>query len=222
MTQPSKILAVDVCGTLYDANTTAGLAIFHHARMSHPVRHAFLCRISRKRGVLCAALILFAKLTGFDLHRHLVLTSLKGETLTSVEASASRYLADHLASKAIPASHERLFNMRSSGWQPILVSNAISPMIEAIARQLDLPFIASIPEVKNGRLTGRLTQDLTGRKRDVLWSQFDDLTDTSDFAVMTDNRTDSDLIKVADPAVLVSSGTPRNWMRKWNAEILIH
>ncbi|MCK8463448.1 haloacid dehalogenase-like hydrolase [Aliiroseovarius sp. S1339] len=217
-----RILAVDVCGTLYDTNTTAGLVIFHHARRGHRWRHAILTALSRRKGILRTGLVVIAKLTGFDAHRALVLASLRGESLTSVQASATRYVTDHLPRHAILATHARVDQMRAAGWKPVLVSNAIAPVIEEIARQLDLPCIASQPRVRAGRLTGRLSHDLTGQKRKAVEVYLNTSLDKVHFAVITDNKSDQDLVAVAKPAVLVAPGTPRKWMRDWDADILCH
>ncbi|WP_289043124.1 HAD family hydrolase [uncultured Aliiroseovarius sp.] len=221
MTPTPRILAVDVCGTLYDANTTAGLVMFHHARRGHRWRHAALAAISR-RGVLKTGLVGIAKLTRFDAHRVLVLASLRGESQSSLQASAKGYVADHLPALSIAATHARLAQMRTAGWQPVLVSNALSPVIEEIARQLDLPFIASEPAHRAGRLTGRLARDLTGQKRKAVEAYLDRPLDAVEFAVITDNRSDRDLVAAANPAVLVAAGHPRKWMKDWDAETLCH
>ncbi|MCK8485397.1 haloacid dehalogenase-like hydrolase [Aliiroseovarius sp. S2029] len=221
MTAAPRILAVDVCGTLYDTNTTAGLVMFHHARRGHRWRHAALTAISR-RGVLRAGLVAVAKLTRFDVHRALVLISLRNETLTSLQASAKGYVTDHLPATVIPAAHTRMARMRAAGWQPVLVSNALSPVIGEIARQLDLPFIASDPAQRAGRLTGRLARDLTGQKRKAVEAYLNRPLDAVAFAVITDNRSDRDLVAAANPAILVAARSPRKWMRNWDAEILCH
>ncbi len=221
MTATPRILAVDVCGTLYDTNTTAGLVMLHHARRGHRWRHAALTAISR-RGVLRAGLVAVAKLTRFDVHRALVLISLRNETLTSLQASAKGYVTDHLPATAIAAAHTRMARMRAAGWQPVLVSNALSPVIGEIARQLDLPFIASDPAQRAGRLTGRLSRDLTGQKRKAVEAYLNRPLDAVAFAVITDNRSDRDLVAAANPAILVAARTPRKWMRTWDAEILCH
>ncbi|MCK0139994.1 HAD family hydrolase [Aliiroseovarius sp. F47248L] len=222
MTQIDRILAVDVCGTLYDTNTTAGLVTFHHARRGNRRRFNMLKALTRRRSVLRLGLILIAKTSRFDVHRALVLASLRGETLSSLQASAGRYVSDHLPARAISVTHARLAQMRTAGWQPVLVSNALAPVIEEIARQLDTPCVASQPKVRDGRLTGRLSRDLTGQKREAVEAFLNRPLDQVRFAVITDNRSDCDLVAVANPAVLVAARQPRKWMRNWDAEILCH
>lgn len=221
MTEKPGILAVDVCGTLYSTNTTAGLVIFHHARRGHRWRYAALTAMSRS-GPLRLGLVVVAKLSGFDPHRALVLASLRGERLTALQASATRYVADHLPQHLIPTTHARVAQMRAAGWQPVLVSNAIAPVVEEIARQLDLPCIASRPQLRDAKLTGRLSQDLTGQKRKAVEAYLNSSLKDVNFAVITDNRSDGDLLAAADPAMLVAAGTPRKWMKDWDAETLCH
>ena len=222
MTDDEKVLAVDVCGTLYDANTTAGLVIFHHARCANRWRSSVLEAVSAPQSALRFGLVAFAKLTGWDLHRAIILASLRGERLTALEASATRYVEDHLSGLAIQPPHERMQAMRKAGWTPVLVSNAISPVVAAIAQSLDVPFIASRRAHDKGRLTGRLQDDLTGRKRAALERFLKVRLDREHFAVITDNKSDGDLVAIAKPALLVATGHPKNWMREWDAEIIFH
>ena len=98
-----RILAVDVCGTLYDTNTTAGLVMFHHARRANKWRYIVLRAISHDNSPLRLGAIAISKLTGFDLHRSIVLFSLRRERLAALNASAERYVEDHLPKLGHPA-----------------------------------------------------------------------------------------------------------------------
>ena len=110
--------------------------------------------------------------------------------------------------------------MRTTGWEPILVSNAIEPVVRQIARQFKVPYLASQQCTRDGRLTGWLAKDLTGRKRSMLEAFLNQSLHDAEFAVITDNRSDQDLVMAADPAMLVTKGEPRKWMKAFDAEIL--
>lgn len=222
MTRPAPILAVDMCGTLFATNTTAELVMFHHARRANAARLRAVRRISKSGSWLRSACVIVSKLSGFDLHRALVLWSLRGEAPETLVQSASDFVATELPRHAIPATHARLSQMRASGWQPVLISNAIAPVVQQVAQQLNMPFVASELKTHNGRLTGTLARDLTGKKRIALEGKLRGSLETFKFAVITDNRSDQDLVAAADIAVLVSAGAPRTWMRNWNAEILCY
>jgi len=222
MTASQKIIAVDVCGTLYDANTTAELALFHHARCANQSRYKLLSAVSRRGSALRFALVVLTKLTGWDIHRRLVLASLRTERLAALEASAKLFVAEHLPAKAIQVTRARLDAMRDAGWQPVLVSNAIQPVVNSIARTLDLPCLSSQLDDEDGVLTGRLSMDMTGRKREALEVYLKRGLATGIFGVITDNRSDRDLIEAAKPAILVARGSARSWMRQYDAEILVH
>ncbi|WP_371170237.1 haloacid dehalogenase-like hydrolase [Aliiroseovarius sp. 2305UL8-7] len=220
MSHTHRILAVDVCGTLYDANTTAGLVMFHHSRRANRWRFAVLNVLTHRKSPFRVVSIAVSKLTGFDLHRTAVLLSLRGERVTSLEASAQRYVEDHLPRKAIPQTLARVDAMRAEGWEPVLVSNAISPVVSQIADKMGVRSVASQPKVKAGRLTGRLDRDLTGHKRRALEVFLNRSLRDAEFAVITDNRTDRDLVASADPAILIAHGKPRRWMKGFDAEII--
>lgn len=220
MNASQKIFAVDVCGTLYAENTTAALVAFHHRRCANTKRLLALRLISDPRAGLRQALVLFSRLTGIDLHRKLVLLSLRGVRPTALEASAATFHRDHLSSKRIAQTHDRLRDMQAENWTPILISNAIAPMVREIAVSFSVPFLASELEVRDGRYTGRLDTDLVGNKRQALETVLQQSLDHIPFAVMTDNRSDVDLVVVADPALLVAKGAAKKWMEKLDAEIL--
>lgn len=222
MTRPDHILAVDMCGTLFATNTTAELVMFHHARHSNTVRLGFLKRISKKGSWLRSGCVAVSKLSGFDLHRALVLISLRGQDPEALTQSAADFVTNVLPVRAIAATHARLAQMRAAGWQPVLISNAVAPVVQQVARQLDMPCVASQLKTKHGKLTGTLAVDLTGHKRKALENKLKHSLQTLRFAVITDNRSDQDLVAAADVAVLVCAGAPRKWMRNWNAEILCH
>jgi phosphoserine phosphatase len=151
-----------------------------------------------------------------------VLRSLKDQSLAELQTSAKIYVQGDLSAQKIDLVHERLEQMKSQGWTPILVSNALYPVIAEIGHTLDLPYVSSTLDDVSGVLTGRLCKDLTGQKRKALEAFLGRSLSTVKFAVLTDNKSDRDLVAAAQSAVLISAGTPRKWMREWNVEILCH
>lgn len=222
MTQSKPVVAADICGTLYRTNTTAGMIAHHHMRVGNKLRAQLLTLLTKRRHPVQFALVAIARLTGRDMHRALVLWTLKGEDCDRVDASARDYVATCLPGLAINATQRRLAVMQDAGWAPVLISNAIDPVVRAIASHLGLPALSSRLGRRDGVFTGKLEQDLTGQKRAALEAYLGHALCPDSFTVMTDNRSDRDLVGAAQTAILVARGAPRKWMGEWDAEILCH
>jgi len=210
---------VDVCGTLFDTNTSAGLVRHHHYRTGNVGRSFLLTLITGRGQPLGAACILFSKITGFDLHRAITLATLQGQCFAELEASAQSFL-EVLAKHRIDEVHERIKQMQNDGWSPVLVSNSVALIVKPIAAALGVPFVSSQLGWADGLCTGRLKVDLTGKKRAHLENFLGHSVSLGEFSVITDNKSDADLIDCSEVTILVSVGVPRKWMMNRNAEIL--
>ena len=214
-----RVLAVDVCGTLYFANTSAGLVSHHHQRVGNRWRALFINLISSRILLLAYFCVAVAKVTGYDLHRAMTIFSLKGEKKVSLDASAKSYL-NTLSSQRISVVHDRIRTMQNEGWSPVVVSNSIDTIVKPIADELGASFVSSQLGWCGERCTGRLAVDLTGNKLGHLERFLNRKMCMGRFSVITDNKSDADLVAVACNPILVAHGAPRFWMRKENVEIL--
>ena len=215
----AHVLAIDVCGTLYDANTTAGFVQHHHHSMGNRTRGFLLNLITGPQQPLRFACILLTKLIRIDVHRNITIFTLRGQNISELERSARAY-AEMLDAVRISEVHERVGRMRDEGWAPVLVSNSIDLIISQVAKKLDVPYISSRVGCVDGRCTGKLDSDLTGRKRMYLESYLNRSLCRERFSVITDNRSDTDLIEASENAILISHTGPKKWMEKHNAEVV--
>ncbi len=219
MSEFRPVLAVDVCGTLYDENTTSGFVIYHLERNCRFWQSKFLEIISGRRKVIPFLISRLGKVLGIDLHRSLVLRMIEGEDSASLKCSANEYCF-MLDKRCIAETHSFLKRKKEEGWRPILVSNSIDLVIEAIARKLEVEFVSSKLLWNDDICTGRISVDLTGRKRRYLEEYLDLSLANIDFSVVTDNKTDADLIVAAKHAYLVVCGQKKTWMEKYDAEFI--
>ncbi len=215
----TKILAIDVCGTLYQANTTLGFVETHHELQNNRVRGAAIKLISDKRFILVYLLIAAGKLLGRDFHRLLVVFSLRGEDRQELLDSAEAYY-DRLQERKINAVHRKLDELITNDWQPILVSNSLEPIIRVIAGGMKAPFISSELGWREGRCTGRIAKDITGRKKVALESHIGHPVHASKFRVVTDNRSDEDLIQASARSIVVLRKTKKNWADKYDVDLI--
>lgn len=215
----ARVVAVDVCGTLYDENTTAGFIRHHHKRVGNWRLSLMLKLITGYRQPLRAAFILYSKVTGFDIHRAVILATLRRQTHVELEVSAQSYL-ETLEPRRIGVVYDRVREMEKNGWSPVLVSNSIDLIVNLISKKLDLPYVSSQIGWNNGHCTGRLAVDLTGKKRVHLEEFLRSGLNQLDFSVITDNKSDLDLIDCAHEALVIAHRGKKKWMEKSNVEII--
>ena len=196
----SALVIFDVCDTLYDANTTFGFLAFYAERSGNTElkrRMSHWTSLRTVRGFFGAVVL---RLFGIDIGRARVIHALRGDTRDALTQSAHDYVGTTLPSKMNRTVHDRLRGHRDSGDRVVLLSSSLDIVIRAIAEILDVEFSASILEFANGYCTGRLQSDLTGRKAPVAASL---RRGERILHVYTDNRTDNDLLEIADRRTVI-------------------
>jgi len=197
----------DVCDTLYDANTTFGF-LRHHAERTRSTRLNAALRAwastRTARGLVAAASL---KVLRIDLARIKVIAALRGELRDTLEQTARDYVDAILPRTINAAVHERLREHQRKGDRVVLISSSLDIVVAEIARVLGVDFSASVLEFVGDRCTGRLAVDLTGRKAEIAGAlrRGEGL-----MHVYTDNRTDIDLLTIADRrSVILPAGAPQ-------------
>lgn len=202
---PEKFLLIDICGTLYDSNTTFDfLDRIVGNRRYRLLRRLMSCYIWRK--TTNAVYLLFH----FDTARHFALRHLKG---------LSR---DTLTEQALTFYHRYLLPRRNTGifliietlrptLTPVLVSGTIDPVAAVISQEENIPlYVSSRLEYRNNVCTGRLATDILRTKSAALRR----LGILPPYAcIITDNPGDMPLIRQAEKAYIVCHGNERRWQR---------
>jgi len=191
----------DVCNTLYDENTTFGFVRFYNAGRNW--RRLVAVLVSRRASPLYWLLGLIYRATGVDLPRRAVIASLTGEPEGKLRSAARDYVRSHLSARAIAETQARLARHRSAGDRIVLISNSLDPVVEAIADRLGVEWKASRLGIRDGRLTGGLAIDLTGRKLEVARTILAEHAPRPRLVVYTDNLSDLALVEAADEAVVI-------------------
>lgn len=195
-----RALAVfDVCDTLYAMNTTA----------------AFLQMVGQKRTGVATALTRWTspkspvfylgaichRLFKLDLARARLIAALRTIPQQELEASGRQLASERLPMVANAVIHERLERHRKRGDDILLLSSSLNAVVGPIAETLGVPYRASELEYVNGICTGRLKRDLTGRKASALREAAPGT--CSKLWVYTDNRSDADILALADERIIV-------------------
>ncbi|WP_116083514.1 haloacid dehalogenase-like hydrolase [Tropicimonas sp. IMCC34011] len=217
----TRIVIVDVCGTLYDENTTAGFVRFVAGAglLRRPRLFRLLERL--RRGPARKVVTALGGMIGRDLFRTGYIRCLAGITRSDLEARATAYAEALDAGKKIAVAHERLAHFEADGWRPVMVSNSLDVVIAAIADRKGCDWLASTLDWRGDVCAGILARDLKGRKLAAFEEIFGALP-ADRLSVMTDNRSDADVMNAASVAVLVAKGHPKPWMRQHVGEQLRH
>jgi HAD superfamily phosphoserine phosphatase-like hydrolase len=204
---PPNLAIFDVCGTLYAANTT--LWFLRLLGTKHGGVAKTLDRWTSRRSPWFYIGAASQRLLGRDIARRALIGALAGMPREQLEIAGRKLTTEHLPGLAIAELHDRLSGHLAAGDETILLSNSLDVVIAPIAEALGVPFQASELEFRDGVCTGRLKSDLTGRKAQAL-GQFS-RGGQRRLSVYTDNRSDADLLALADTKVIVLRRGATKW-----------
>jgi phosphoserine phosphatase len=213
----SSFFFCDVCDTLYRSNTT-----FDFIRFVAAKRGGFsgvrLWVISSNQSPLFYLLILLNKVTGRDWPRQLALRFLRGMSSEELEKEATQFYQQYL----VPRANQEIFEyIKKPGVTAILLSSSINPVIKAIAHANSLSYLCSELELKDGKATGQLQIDMTGRKHEVAKKLMAERAILS-VGVITDNYSDWELVKLADERlVVVASEAQKNFWKPLSPHFIV-
>ena len=193
----------DVCGTLYNSNTTFDFIIEYHRYRNNKVRSFYLMIL------LSFPCKVLNKLKLFSIRKRMIAT-LKGEEKKHLATYSEKFVTHVLSSKEKKVPMELLSSDKDSS---LLISASIDPVISAIAEHLNVRAYSSLLEFDaHNKCTGRLSYDLKGVKSEKI--------DTSNIdLVATDNMTDIDIIKHSKIAYIIVNN---NNKQKWEGFLLQH
>lgn len=197
--RPVLFLA-DVDDTLVSENTTVGFVEHVLAAAGDEQAADAVRALGDRRGANGIALAALHRLTGIDRARPRILAHLRGRSRADLQTVARAYVSGLLDRSAIPPAIARLERARAAGARVVLVTSTVDPVAAALAHRLDADYRSSTLAWEGDRCTGALAADLTGAKLDAV----EDLLDGArEVTVMTDNRTDRDLLARADHRIVV-------------------
>jgi phosphoserine phosphatase len=204
-----KLVICDVCDTLYRSNTTFDFIRYFVGRKKSPLRIWFYLLTNRK-SPLFFFLIFVGKVSRRDWIRTLALKFLKGTSMEELDSLATSFYTDFL----IGRSNVEVFKLLSQ--DAILVSSSIDPVVATIAKANGLKFKSSRMEWHQGKATGNLATDITGHKHEIAAEIFS-LGSFNQLRVITDNRSDWELVKLADERfVIIKEESEKKFWRDLN------
>lgn len=205
MTDPAKeeqvkIAVFDVCDTLYYSNTTHDFIRYIHSGRRGKRKAGFQL-LNHRFSPLRPALVGFGILTGNDVFRKANIGLLKGMGVAESLALAREFVREFLGRKKIEQTHGLVREFQGKGFDVVICSSSIEPVVRAVAEELGIEeFYSAELEFSGGRLTGRLAHDPTGRKLESLAKYRGNA--RIELAV-SDNLSDASLLRAAKRGIAV-------------------
>ena len=199
MVTPNLVI-FDICDTLYDVNTTVGFIQHYHSRHQLKGIGRTLRRWTSRSSLSFYLGAITHRLFGMDIARRRIIAALAGEPRASLVEAARDYARNILPSHENRPLHDRLKAHLAEGDRVVLLSNSIDLVVAEIASNLGVEWRAPKLGFDGDRCTGKLEEDLTGRKASAI---HDLIESAGRLFVYTDNQSDRDLIAIADFATIV-------------------
>lgn len=208
------ILVLDVCGTLFNEDTTIGL-LAHHFRTSRFPRWRYwtLVILSERWSPAFYVLTVLEALFARHLLKLLLVRMLRGDRVPVLESSAAQYAERLLRDEKIAPVWE-LINGQPDDYTWVLASSSLRPVVEALSRKLDVTFVASELEASDNLLTGRYSRDISGKKPEALQAVFGVPGTDWHYIAVSDNPGDRGLLENAEHAVVVVH--KKRHLRRWD------
>ena len=197
------VYVVDVCGTLVREDTTLGLLRYHFARCSGRRWRQYVfgaMTASRSPVRLCVAVL--ERLTGRHLLKHAVVGLLAGDRKEALAQSASDYAAALLSQGRVSSVWPLIEHPARAG-RVVLASASLEPVVASLAASIGARYVASQLEERDGLLTGKYAQDLTGAKEQALRSKYGPAVLAGRVCAISDNFSDRALLEGAEQAYVV-------------------
>lgn len=191
----------DVCWTMYRSNTTFDFIDFVVSKNSKSFFYYLL-----KFPITKILILVVGRIIGRDIYRFFYIKLLKGYSFQYLNGLSRDFYYDFLVNKKINYTFD-LFNQFSDKDEVILCSASLDIIVEQIATQLKVRYVASKLCFANNICTGLLDSDLLGNKLELFEMDKIDL-------VVTDNLSDLELVKNSKRAVILSTTKNVNY---WNS-----
>lgn len=198
--RPRQIAVFDVCDTLFAANTTVGFLRFYAGRINDDTVARGLERWGSRSSPAFYLGALTDRIAGWDLARTRLISSLRGHSRAKLRAAAEEYVTGELMRHIIEPVHVRLREHLGHGDRIILASSSLDVVIAAVARSFGVEWIASELGFAGNQCTGKLLNDLTGRKPAAISAM---VGSDAHIHVYTDNRSDQGLLRMAGRCTII-------------------
>jgi HAD superfamily phosphoserine phosphatase-like hydrolase len=192
-----KVAVFDVCGTLYDSNTTFDFLdfVFKDSNSYQLFKYIY------KSFIVKLIAYPFYRFFHYDIIRAIATLFLRGKRVDEVEKLAQAFIDSYLEKKKIAYTHHLLKEYQKRGFELVLMSGSYDIVVSKIAKKLQISsFYASRLQREDDILTGRYEEDILWDKATILKRAYPSI---STLVVVSDNRSDYALLKRAQSAIAI-------------------
>ena len=185
---------VDVCWTLFYSNTTFDFLDFVVKDKGYKhLRRIGKSWLGQKTNVL------LYKLFRYDLQRSCGLRYLKGKSRSELEALAEQFYQEYLTSRRIEPVWQLLPKTNI-----VIVSGTLDIIAETVARHIGADAFYATEMVYDAN-------DFTGKFNDLLLTKSSAIPHYDNYDIITDNLTDSELVRKAHKATIIAYNNRNRW-----------
>lgn len=190
-----KYLISDICDTLYYSNTTFDFISYIIRAGKVSIRKRIIYHLLLDRNFFFFWLLIpLGKFLRKDLHKIAAVKLLKNEKREDIRNFVNEFYWAHLESRAIRQSFDLIGKKGDDVL--ILASSSISPVVEFISSRLEADYVATEVEFINEVCTGKILNEISGRKLSALNDKLHILPEEIDIFI-SDNLTDKELMSVS-------------------------
>ncbi len=203
MAKEAKNIALfDVCDTLYYSNTTFDF-IYFYIKNYRPENLPKFKRLLNKNSLGFWFNIALAKFLGNDVIRNRAVKMLKGVSKQELYKAGKEFTEVLTSQKKIEETHRLMEAYQGNGYQIVLCSASIDPVVHNIADELDAGYYCTMLGYDNKDIcTGIIVRDLTGKKYDALQHDMG-MAGIGEIAAVSDNSSDRPLLAMAQKKHIV-------------------
>ena len=202
-----KILAVDLCDTLYKSNTTQDFFNYVFAKDD------LYKKLKRKNSSFSFKVVnkLSNKILKKDKSRILMTKILSGKSLGEIESLVDSFITDYLEPLKIEKVHKIISEYKTQGYKVIIISASYDFIAKGIVKRLEFDdYITSEAEVLENKYTGKVSRDILYTKFNVFKNKY---TVNDNLMMITDNTTDYDFVRETKKSYIVINNRNKNF---WN------
>lgn len=212
-----KIAVFDVCGTLYEVNTTFDFLDFY---LKENRKYVLLRKVSQSLPGKVGWHVV-SRLVKVDLLRLLVTRFLKKQSYTDLDEAAREYVYEKLETKRQFEVIDLIAKYRDEGFSIVLMSGSYNFIVKHVCARFEADdYSASELEMDHSSCTGRYKFDQLLSKRETLLEKYPEITELN---VVSDNLNDLHLMEMANNgyAICNKAKQERFWRSKDLANVTV-
>jgi len=189
------LVVFDVCNTLYYSNTTLDyIEFFLKKNKAYPKLFLFYF-INKKTSPFFWIFLVVEKFFAKNLIRNLSIGLLRRISKKQIYDFGKRFVNEFLPAKTIPQVHDMLHQAISAKAEVRLISDSLDPVINPLAKNFGLDYMAGEMEFRDELFTGRLKPFVD---KLTIIDKMREAINYKRLTAISDNKSDRQLLETAD------------------------